>query len=95
MAMSNPDKRVIDMTASEFADVLTEVFQRLSSKENEDLKASKRFVYGIAGIAQLFNCSMTTANRIKASGKINKAISQSGRMITIDAELALQLMKNE
>lgn len=53
----------------------------------------KRLVYGIAGIAQLFNCSMTTANRIKASGKINPAISQCGRMITVDAELALELMK--
>lgn len=53
----------------------------------------KRLVYGIAGIAQLFRCSMTTANRIKASGKINPAISQCGRMITVDAELALELMK--
>lgn len=53
----------------------------------------KRLVYGIAGIARLLNCSMTTANRIKASGKINRAISQCGRIITIDAELALELMK--
>ena len=55
----------------------------------------KVFVYGIAGIAQIFNCSMTTANRIKKNGKINKAISQSGRMITVDVELALELMKKE
>jgi hypothetical protein len=53
----------------------------------------KRLVYGIAGIAQLFNCSMTTANRIKASGKIDRAISQCGRMITVDADLALELIK--
>lgn len=52
----------------------------------------RRLVYGIAGIAQLFNCSMTTANRIKASGKIDRAISQTGRMITVDADLALQLL---
>lgn len=55
----------------------------------------KRLCYGIAGIAQLFNCSMTTANRIKASGKINKAISQHGRVIVIDADLALELMQTE
>ena len=36
---------------------------------------------------------MTTANRIKQSGRIDKAISQAGRMIAVDAELALQLMK--
>lgn len=93
MAMNDPNKRIIDMTASEFADVLVDVFQRLSSKEAESPTAAKRFVYGIAGIAQLFNCSMTTANRIKQSGKIDKAISQYGRMITVDADLALQLMK--
>lgn len=92
MAIDDPNKRVIDMTASEFAEVLYDVMQSISNKE-EEFKPSRRLVYGIAGIAQLFNCSMTTANRIKASGKIDKAISQCGRMITVDAELALQLMK--
>lgn len=53
----------------------------------------KKLVYGIAGIARLFNCSMTTANRIKASGRIDKAISQHGRTIIVDADLALELMQ--
>lgn len=86
------EKRVIDMTAGEFAEVLYSVMKRLSGNEEEKV-INKRLVYGIAGIAQLFNCSMTTANRIKASGKIDKAISQTGRMITVDADLALRLMK--
>lgn len=86
------EKRVIDMTAGEFAEVLYSVMKRLSNNEEEKV-INKRLVYGIAGIAQLFNCSMTTANRIKASGKIDQAISQTGRMITVDADLALQLMK--
>ena len=50
-----------------------------------------RHVYGMAGIASLFGCSMPTANRIKKSGKINKAITQIGRKIIVDAELALLL----
>lgn len=90
--MMDTEKRVIDMTAGEFAEVLYSVMQRLSNNEEEKV-TNKRLVYGIAGIAQLFNCSMTTANRIKASGKIDQAISQTGRMITVDADLALQLMK--
>ena len=45
----------------------------------------KRHVYGINGIAKLF------ANRIKKSGKINRAITQIGRKIIVDAELALEL----
>ena len=53
--------------------------------------ASKKHVYGIAGIARLFGCSMPTANRIKQSGKIDKAITQIGRKIIVDAELALEL----
>ena len=32
-----------------------------------------------------------TANRIKKSGKIDKAITQIGRKIIVDAELALEL----
>ena len=87
------EKRVIDMTAGEFAEVLYSVMKRLSGSEEEKV-TKKRLVYGIAGIAQLFNCSMTTANRIKSSGKIDKAISQTGRMITVDADLALQLIKD-
>lgn len=88
------DKRIIDMTASEFADVLEDIFRRLSREEKEqEATAPRRFVYGIAGIAQLFGCSTTTANRIKQSGKIDKAIYQSGRTITVDADLALKLMR--
>lgn len=51
----------------------------------------KKHVYGIAGIARLFGCSVPTANRIKQSGKIDKAITQIGRKIIVDAELALEL----
>lgn len=50
-----------------------------------------KYVYGLSGIAQLFGCSIPTANRIKKSGKIDKAIKQIGRKIIVDAELALEL----
>jgi hypothetical protein len=52
---------------------------------------AKKHVYGIAGIAQLFGCSIPTAHRIKKSGKISKAITQIGRKIIVDASLALEL----
>ena len=51
-------------------------------------KEQKHFVYGLA---RLFGCSLPTANRIKQSGKIDRAITQIGRKIIIDAELALEL----
>lgn len=54
-------------------------------------RIEKRYVYGIAGICEIFGCSKPTAIRIKKSGRIDKAITQVGRKIVIDAELALQL----
>ena len=54
-------------------------------------KEEKRYVYGLAGIARLFGCSLPTANRIKQSGKINRAITQVGRKIIVDADFALEL----
>ena len=53
----------------------------------------RNFVYGIRGIATLFNCSEATANRIKKSGVIDEAISQTGKKIVIDADRALELCK--
>ena len=52
---------------------------------------SPKYVYGLSGIANLFDCSIPTANRIKKSGKIDKAIKQIRRKIIDNAELALQL----
>lgn len=55
--------------------------------------AQKRVYYGIEGIAQLFGCSVPTANRIKKSGVIDDAITQIDRQIVIDGALALKLAK--
>lgn len=52
---------------------------------------TEKYVYGLAGLAELFGCHVNTASRIKASGKIDKAIQQIGRKIVVNAELALEL----
>nr|DAR05518.1 MAG TPA: Protein of unknown function (DUF3853) [Caudoviricetes sp.] len=83
------NKPLFQLTAGEFLLLLKESVSEQPKQE----EAQKRLVYGIAGIAQLFGCSKTTANRIKASGKIDEAITQCGRMITVDADLALSLLK--
>jgi len=83
------NKPLWQLTVGEFL----ELMEQIPTVTVDNTPKEKRLVYGIAGIAQIFNCSMTTANRIKASGKIDRAISQCGRMITIDADLALELMK--
>lgn len=86
------NKPLWQLTVGEFLKLIN---QHRTNTIADNTPKEKRLVYGIAGIAQLFNCSMTTANRIKASGKIDGAISQCGRMITVDADLALELMKKQ
>ena len=58
---------------------------RLTGKGSESSTARSRY------IARLFGCSMPTANRIKKSGKIDRAITQIGRKIIVDADMALEL----
>ena len=61
------------------------------TQDKTPAKEEKHFVYGLSGLARLFGCSLPTANRIKQSGKIDRAITQVGRKIIVDADLALEL----
>lgn len=87
------DTRIIDLTVGQLMQLLDK--KQAPAEIKEEPEKAKRLVYGIAGIAQLFNCSMTTANRIKRSGRIDKAITQHGRIIVVDVELALELFNNK
>ena len=61
------------------------------TQDKTSTKEERHFVYGLSGLARLFGCSLPTANRIKQSGKIDRAITQVGRKIIVDADLALEL----
>lgn len=64
-----------------------------TQSKTEDPKTDKAFVYGITGLAELLKCSNATAQKIKSSGIIDKATSQAGRKIVVDARLALELIQ--
>ncbi len=83
-------KPLWQMTGEEFL-YLQQNGERAEQHPAPILAPQKRHVYGIRGIAELFGCSIPTANRIKRSGRIDKAITQIGRKIIVDAELALEL----
>ena len=51
----------------------------------------KQYVYGLAEIARLFGRRLPKVNRIKQGGKFNRAITQVGCKIIVEAELALEL----
>ena len=84
-------KPVAMMTGEELFFLLSKGIE--SKSTNMAQSTSKGNYYGIEGIARIFGCSVPTANRIKKSGVINKAITQIGRKIVIDADLALALAK--
>ena len=87
------DKPVWQMTGEELL-FLAQHGQRhteTNSTQQTSAKEQRRFVYGLSGLARLFGCSLPTANRIKQSGKIDRAITQVGRKIIVDADLALEL----
>lgn len=85
--------RIIDLTVGQLMELL-ESAQDAPRQAIREVKEHHK-AYGIAGIAQIFNCSMTTANRIKRSGRIDRAITQHGRIIVVDVELALELFNNK
>lgn len=92
MTMMNKDLNtpIWQLTVGEFLELQTKAAPVKTETPNQPT-GEQKYVYGIAGIAKLFNCSKTTANTIKQSGKIDKAIRQVGRKIIIDARLALEL----
>jgi hypothetical protein len=83
-------KPIWQMTGEEFL-YLQHNGEQKATANSPTPNPNKKYVYGILGIAQLFGCSMPTAHRIKKSGKIDKAITQIGRKIIVDADLALEL----
>lgn len=85
------DRRIIDMSESDLkaliAETVREEMDRSRPKEAETVR-------GIAGIAALYGCSRSTAQRIKKSGVIDDAIWQVGRTIVTDTRKALELKPN-
>ena len=84
------------LTARELMELISEkLLERgtlvLDSQKQIQIEQDKRWVYGIKGIDELFNCSHATAWKIKKSGIIDPAIKQIGRKIVVDAPRALEL----
>lgn len=86
MQMIDPDTPIWQLTVFQFIQLI-EKHMRIAVTPNPE----KRYVYGIDGIADLFNCSRSKAVRLKQSGIIDAAIKQNGRTIIIDADLAIKL----
>ena len=89
-----PETPLVQMTAGQLAEYLASraaaPAQAAPATAAAPATQPRRYVYGIKGIMQLFGVSNVTAQRYKR-GIIREAVSQNGRIIVVDADLALQL----
>lgn len=85
------NKPLFQLSCGEFVDLMASSLTPPPAGTN----TQQKYVYGLAGLATLLGCSVPTAVRIKKSGILNAAISQIGRTIVIDADLALEILKNK
>ena len=87
------EKPLWQFTGKDHEYMLKHVLMESFTSVDAEPSSQKRYVQGYQGIASLFGCSKSTAQRIKKSGIIDEAITQVNRKILIDADLALQLVK--
>lgn len=51
------------------------------------------YLYSISELADYLHCSKATAQKIKSSGQINKAVSQTGRKFRINKRMLSELLR--
>jgi hypothetical protein len=56
----------------------------------DEERIPRRYVHGVIGIKQLFNCSYPTAHKLKET-ILKPAIKQQGRVIVVDVDHAMKL----
>lgn len=81
------------MNIGELKTLLTEILQDHLANPTTRTAATaapKRYVYGIKGIEELFGCSHATAQHYKDT-ILAPAVTQNGRKIVVDVDLAMQL----
>lgn len=94
--MFDDNRPIYTLTVGEFKELYREIQYGCSdiadTQQREIELPNRRYVYGIRGLAELLGCSKPTAQKLKNSGKIDEAISQIGRKITIDADKTLEIL---
>jgi hypothetical protein len=92
--MIKEEKPLFQATIGDLKEMIEEMLTPMSDIPEEPQKdVKKHLVYGLAGLAKLLGVCKSTASKIKQSGLLDPAISQHKKVIVIDADLALELMK--
>ncbi|WP_262918230.1 DUF3853 family protein [Parabacteroides faecalis] len=91
--MYNPNTPISFLTVGDLMDIVTKCMSEQVKLIPEPDVEERKFVYGLKGLADLLGCSVVTAHKIKNSGVIDNAITQIGKKIIVDADLALNLIR--
>ncbi len=87
---------IVMLTVGQQRELFKEWFKELSERSQPisapSVDSPKRYVYGIAGIATLFQTSYATAQKLK-DGILQPAVYQQGRKIMVDVEHAMKLFR--
>ena len=89
----NKEKLTNGIVVMEQAQLLDTIKKALNESSQSSSTNKKTYVYGINGLASILGCSRPTAQRIKSTGKLDSAISQTGRTIVVDVDKALELIR--
>ena len=73
--------------------LLEAIKKQIEDSTQSSSSNKKTYLYGINGLASILGCSRPTAQRIKSTGKLDAAISQTGRTIVVDVDKALELIR--
>lgn len=90
--MYNPNTPISFLTVGDLIDIVNACISGQIKNIHETKAEERKFVYGLKGLADLIGCSLPTAQKIKSSGVIDKAVTQVGKKIIIDADKALELI---
>lgn len=80
-------------TGEQLLELLNSRAESPQKNEQPETGKERKYLYGIDGICQLLGCSKSTASRVKSRGYLKDAITQIGRKIIIDVELAMEYIR--
>lgn len=86
----NTQNNVIITSADNLLEAIREEIKKAIAEVRQEEKEGKQYVYGLDGIANLFGVSKVTASIYKKTF-LAEAISQRGRKIVCDVEIAKRL----
>ena len=87
------DTPLMMLTVSQFQTLVASCFAEKPESKVQVQPPVKRYVYGLKGICDLFGCAHSTAQHLK-NKVITEAVSQYGRKIVVDVDLALKLFQD-